>query len=379
LPIVALVDELWSGVAVSGAPSVEHEFGLTHAGYTAFVFALPLLVAALLEGAIALLSDVWPRRWLILAGQGVLAAALSVVAWTKSPWGLTIGLALAGTASGVACGAAQALLVVASPGGADRVLVRWTLFAAIGDLLTPLVTALAIAWGFSFRAAMTAVAVVVAVQGVATACVLAAGSAYSPPAPDDTSEASEPLRLALRRALGTPRLWAWLFAAASCTLLDELVVALAALRLAREQGVGEALSAAAAVAFAAGSVLGSALTDRVVARYGRRPVLIVSAILCAIALIANSAAHAAIASCLGLLLVGLLAAPHHPLAQANAYDKLPGSPGTVQALAQVFVLVDIVAPLAFGFIADRFGLREAVLCLVLQPIIILACAMIGEI
>jgi MFS family permease len=148
------------------------------------------------------------------------------------------------------------------------------------------------------------------------------------------------------------------------------------LRLTREQGVGEALAAAAAVAFAAGSVLGSAVTDRLVARYGRRRVLIASAALCATALIANSEMEAAIASCLALFVVGLLAAPHHALAQASAYEELPGNPGTVQAVAQLFVLVDILAPLAFGFIADRCGLREAILCLILQPLVVGSCAML---
>jgi MFS family permease len=111
LLLVPLVDELWSGVAVSGAPSVEHELALSHRGYLAFAFVLPLVAAALLEAGLALLSDVVERARLIVLGQAALAAALFFTAWTSNPWGLTLGLAFAGASSGVACGAAQALLI----------------------------------------------------------------------------------------------------------------------------------------------------------------------------------------------------------------------------------------------------------------------------
>ena len=37
-----------------GAPGVERELGLSHRGYAAVVFAGPLVIAAVLEGAVAL-------------------------------------------------------------------------------------------------------------------------------------------------------------------------------------------------------------------------------------------------------------------------------------------------------------------------------------
>jgi len=53
---------------------------------------------------------------------------------------------------GIACGAAQARLVAQDPRGTDRAMVRWTFFGAVGDLVTPLVTAGAIALGFTLHA-----------------------------------------------------------------------------------------------------------------------------------------------------------------------------------------------------------------------------------
>jgi fucose permease len=362
---------------VSGAPSVEHELALSHRGYVAFAFALPLVAAAALEAGIALLSDVWSRGRLVVVGQGVLAAALFFTSWTSSAWGFTLGLALAGASSGVACGAAQALLFASrasSPRDADRAMVRWSLYCALGDVLTPLVTASALALGRSYRGAMGAVAVVVALQCAVSAGALRLGPSAPKAEPDE--EPVETLRAALTRAVRLPRLWAWLLAAASCTLLDELVVALAALRLERDRGASPALAAGVAVAFAAGSVVGAAVTDRAVARTSARSVLVASAVACLLALLAFLATGSTVASCLALLAVGVTCAPHHPLAMARAYGELPDRPGAVQAVGQLFVIVDVVAPLALGVIADRFGLGIAMGCLAVQPVVIAVCGVV---
>jgi hypothetical protein len=59
---------------------------------------------------------------------------------------------------------------------------------------------------------------------------------------------------------------------------------------------------------------------------------------------------------------------------ARAYEELPDRPGTVQALGQLFVAVEVCAPLVLGVVADRFGLRAALACLALQPVMIVLCA-----
>jgi MFS family permease len=331
---------------------------------------------------VAVLSDVWGRARLVVLGQGTLAAALLFTAWTSSPWGLTVGLAVAGASSGVACGAGQALLLESAGSGAERVTVRWSLYCAIGDVLTPLVTASAIALGHSYRAAMGAIGLGVALQCVLSASVLLRSRSttldrdrvLAAPVPRETEPAADPPLAALSRALRLPRLWAWLFAAASCTLLDELVIALSALRLEHDRGAPLALATAAAVTFSAGSLLGAAITDHVAEGWSSRRLLLWSATLCAVALVGLGASESALASCAALFLVGVTCAPHHPLALARAYDELPERPGTVQAMGQVFVAVDVAAPLALGFVADRFGLRSAIGCLLVQPIVVFACA-----
>jgi predicted MFS family arabinose efflux permease len=339
-------------------------------------FVGPLLVAAALEAGISLRSDRWGRWRLVVAGQAALAASLAFTAWSRSAWGLTVGLALAGTTSGIACNAAQALLVVSDPRGPDGAMARWGFFGAVGDMIAPLLTAGAMAFGYSYRGAMAVVALLVALQSVGLVRDARRerddGAVTSP----DPESPAEPLRLALGRAIRLPRLWAWLAAAALCTLLDELVVAFAALRLHREQGLSEALAAAAAVTFAAGSVLGAALNERAVGRLPPRRVLLASSALCALVLAGLVLVPGAGPTCVALFLVGAACAPHHPLSLARAYAELPSNPGTVQAVAQIFVAVDIGVPLALGLVADRYGLSAALGCLLLQPAAIAACALL---
>ena len=320
-----------------------------------------------------MLSDIWGRARLVLLGQAALAAALLFTAWTSSPWGLTLGLALAGASSGVACGAAQAMLVTSNRACADRAMVRWSLYGAIGDVLTPLVTATAIALGHSYRVAMAAIALVVGAQcALSAALVTRTGAGQD--APRDPEPAADPLRTAVARAIRLPRLWVWLVAAASSTLLDELVIALAALRLEHDRAALASVATAVAATFSAGAVLGAAVTERVAPRFSRRRVLLSSAALSVLGLAAMLATGSIIASCAALFVLGVSCAPHHPLALARAYDELPDHPGTVQAMGQLFVVIDVAAPLVLGVVADRFGLGVALGCLVVQPAVIATCA-----
>jgi MFS family permease len=325
-----------------------------------------------LEAGLALLSDVCGRARLVLLGQVALAAALLFTAWTSSPWGLTLGLALAGASSGVACGAAQGMLLRSHPAGVDRAMVRWSLYCAVGDVLTPLVTASAIALGRSYRVALGAIALVVCAQCVLSAALLPRTAREN--AALDPDPAADPLRTAIARAVRLPRLWAWLLAAASCTLLDELVIALATLRLEHDRAATASLAAAVATTFSTGAVMGTAVADRVVPRLSPRSVLLSSCALSALGLAAMVATGNIVASSVALFVLGAACAPHHPLALARAYEELPDHPGTVQAMGQLFVMVDVGAPLLLGAVADRFGLEAALGGLVLQPAIIATCA-----
>jgi len=111
-----------------------------------------MLLATLIETPLALLSDRVPRGRLLRLALLALAMMLALGAVARTPWLLGVALGLAGAASGVACACAQGELVGAHGGDAGRAMTRWTTFAAAGDVLAPLLVAVVLFAGGSYRA-----------------------------------------------------------------------------------------------------------------------------------------------------------------------------------------------------------------------------------
>ncbi len=384
--LVGFSDELWSGISVVAAPAVEREHALEHGTYTLAIFAIPQLVAAILETVIDLYSDRWPRRAVVSIGLATLAAALVGCALADTAWLLSAGLAVAGTASGVACAGAQAELI-ALYGSADKALTRWTTFASAGDLLVPIVVGAAFYFGWSYRTALAFGASTLALQAIVTwrSRAPAHPDARKPGRPgedaddqedEDPEEQTEPLRAVLSRAARNPRLWIWLGGVAFCSLLDELAAALAALRLRVDLGATEATASASLIAFSAGAVAGSLFCERFLDRFAWRALLITSTVLSIAATGLFLLAPSTTWTWPALVLLGASVAPHYPLAKARAYETLPERPGLVNAAATVFSVFDVVAPPAVGVVADRWGLTAAFGCLLLQPVGLLLLAIV---
>jgi MFS family permease len=344
-----------------------------------WTFAVPLLVAALIEAPIALVSDRMSRSAVLAGSLGALGVALAGCALAQSAWVLAAGLSLAGAASGVACGAAQAELVTSFPGGPHRAMSRWIAFAAAGDALTPTLIAVA-SWAFgSYRAALWLLAGVLGLQAVSSFTSTRAGSsAQTAPEPaisDQDDAPALPLTAAVTAATRKPELWLWLFAAGSCALLDEVVVALAALRLDQDAGWANGAIAAALTGFSIGGVLGAILTERLLEHVDPQRLLI----RCAFGSVGFltlfiCAPHPAIAVA-ALFMLGSCASSHYPLVKATAFELAPGQPGLVQAISQLFVAVEIALPLAIGALAARFGLALALAALAFEPLVIVAVAL----
>ena len=365
---VALTDELWSGVAVVAAPEVERHHALDHSGYALTVFTLPLLLAALLEVCVSLVAHTVPRRRVLAVALGALAAALSLCALAPNPWLLAAGLSLAGAASGAACAAAEAELVRRNADTLDRAMARWMVFGGIGDVLAPALVALMFACGLSYRVGFMVVLLWVGLQGMSHLCTTSRGDCSLQEEP----EPAVSLLTALRIAAVNGHLWLWLAGTALCTLLDELVAALAALRMERELGATNAQAALSLIGYSCGVVIGAIATERLVTQLGYKRILCVSSIVCMFALTSTVLAPTATWAGVSLIAVGMSAAAHYPLLLSQAYKSAPGSAAFVGALAEVFVLVDLTVPLVVGELGDAFGLQWALATLLLQPLGVLA-------
>jgi MFS family permease len=377
--VVGLVDELWSGVAVVAAPEVEKFHSVSHAQYALWVFAVPILVSSIIEAPLALVSDRWPRRMLLAGSLAALSAALGLAALATTPWYLAVALSLAGAASGVACGSAQAELVTRHPGGAAQAMTRWLAYAAAGDALTPLVIAAIYFCGGTHRSALGLVALLLGVHACAVYATekrrsAVAADSGSVATLDDEDAESVPLRVALTAAARKPRLWLFLFGASACTLLDEVVVALGALRLHQDLGWSESSAALVMSGLSGGAVLGAVISERLLATISARRLLVIAAANSCVLLALLVYASTAPAVVTVLFLLGVTCAVHWPLVKAAAYELVPGQPGVVNALQQAFVGMDIALPLLAGVIASELGLAAALASLAAEPLILLVVA-----
>jgi predicted MFS family arabinose efflux permease len=241
---------------------------------------------------------------------------------------------------------------------------RWTAYAELGDTLVPLFVG-GLSWlGHGYRGAFVSLGVVTAAQAL---IYLRATSARVAQREADDDEHA-PFAASLRALATRPRLFLFLFTSSLCCLLDEVVVALAALRFRLDQGQSLTVITAGSTLFAAGGILGAVVTDRLLPHTSMRRVLSSSSLLCVLSLICLSLTASLPASLLLLAVIGFSAAPHHALIQAAAYEELPGKPGLVNAALQVFVVIEITAPLTIGVVAAEASLSAALLALSVQPL-----------
>ncbi len=346
-----------------------------------------MLIAALIEAPIAVWSDRGQRTRVYRFAVAALSLALALCAVADRAWILSLGLSLAGAASGVACTSAEGELIARSR-SSSRAMSLWASFASVGDVIVPLVVGAVLFFGGTYRAALALVAVCLGVQVLLslrpfslaqktrqarhgqeslTGVARSATANAEARAPGDGGAGRAPQGGMLLK----PRLWLLLFATAVCSLLDEVAVAFVSLRMVHDLRASPMLTAFALSVFAFGVLIGSGTTRAWVHRASPQTVLAISACVSMASLTVIACVRDPVLAPVVLFVLGASAAPHYPLLKAAAYDLVPRRPGLVNAAAQVFVVVEMLLPLAVGFVAVRYGLAAGLVALMTQPLFVL--------
>jgi MFS family permease len=369
---VPLLDELGSGLPVAGAPALQHELFGSFAALSFVVFTAPQLVSFVLEPPILLFASRFARARAIGCGLIAYGLALLFAAAAGRAWLFAVAWTLVWIASGVACAGAQAELMDREHQHRERAMAEWTLAAAVGDLLGPLLLAAAAVSAHGFRLAWVVSAAAFLAWGLLMqrrsrnpAELLRAAS--SDESFDADTAGALSFRMLLTRARENPRLVAWLFGTTLCSLMDETLVAFCALWMRARFGSDSAVTLGV-VALMLGGFVGLLILHRLLLSLDPRSLLLGSCIGSALALGAWLLAGTPLQAAAALTVLGACAAAHYPLAQAAAYRALPSSSSTVAALSQLFGPVDLLIPVAIGLLADRFGLDFALLGLLVQPL-----------
>lgn len=376
--MVPLLDELGSGIAPAATPDIASELHFQAGAGAGWIVASFGALALFVE--VPLLAWIGRRsmRRVSSAALLTLALALSLAALAQTWWALALALALYGPASGVALTVAEGAAVEARAHERERVLARFMWAAELGDLLVPALLG-ALAWvGLGWRAALG----VAALAAAALALVHSRLPILEGPldaVSDEEGEAEEPsLREAARTAWRNRPLLGWSLLAALTNVLDEVLVALAVVHLGANLHASSALRAGAVAVWTLGGLAGLWLLDRALARADAAPLLVGASLLSAVSLCAFASLGAAPSAdawvhgaALGSLFVlGAASSSLHPLLKARAYAALPGRPSLVNAVASALAPLDVAAPLGLAALAAFSGVRGALVCIAIAPLLI---------
>lgn len=343
---------------VVSSPELASELGAgTGLLFMAGLFTAPALLGMVIEPVVLAWSDYLDRRRVLFWSLIGMTVTLALCALAPSMLWLSALFGLWGVFVGIADGVAQGALVLRAD-EPERELTRWTLSAELGDLAAPLLLAATVGLGFGWRGALFVSA------GFSLLIAAALWRAPIEAEDEDDDDEPAPIREALQEALRAPGLLLWLGAVASCTLMDELLLTLVALRVEPAGAAGEAMI----FTLILGGVLGLALADRLMSRVSSGALLVGSALLSALSLGAWVWISSPIAAFGLLALLGASIALQYPLARARCYAAFPGRPGLVNALDRLFGVTELLAPLVVGAASSAWGVDGALLVLLLQPL-----------
>ena len=431
------LDELWSGATSVAAPVIRSDLGLTYAALTLVTLSGPSVLALWIEPPLLLWLAGRGGRMRLPVAALCLSAGLMAAAFATGPTGLLLGMTFAFVASGVCTSLAQVHLMEADTERREVWMARWGLAGALGDLSAPLVVVLAatISKGASWRVALSLCALGCAVHALVftwrlarishqlasgsrrdsasqdfrrpteyslylrgrrkccevedqarrrdvgeisgLASEVADGASHkreAGPCEADAGAARPPLRQALVAATRNRRLLGWLIAGLFCTPLDEILVTFGALHMRDTLGWDGPARSAALFACSLGAALGLLIAERLLASMEALWLLSGSAVACGAAFVAWWSCSDPTVGTVMLFLVGMTAAPHYPIVQAQAYRAMPEAAIVVAVVGGLLESLALVMPPLLGMIADHHGLPAATALLLVQPLALLCAA-----
>jgi MFS transporter, FSR family, fosmidomycin resistance protein len=399
---VELVDELADGTRAAALPLIRRDLALSY-GQIGLLASVPLLLGSVLELPLGVLAGHGRRRRVaVLLGGVVFTLSLAGVAAARSFADLLIAFVVFFPASGAFVSLTQSGLMDADPARREQHMARWDLAGSVGSVAGPALLIAVLAAGGGWRSAYLVLAL------AATAAWL--GVARNPPRPPpadthpgppgpttrphpDPPRATTPAHpdppratarphpdppgalAAVRRILAGPRrppVLRWLVLLQVSDLLLDVFTGFLALYLVAVVHATPA-QAALGVAIRLGAGLaGDAALIRALRHAGGLRLLRFSAAAAAVAfpgflLVPGLWPKLALLAC-----VSVITAPWYPVLQAQLYDSLPDHSGVVVSLSSAAGLLGGAAPLAVGFLAQRFGLAWALASLATAPLGLLA-------
>ena len=362
---VELVDELADGARAAALPLIRRDLALSY-GQIGLLVSVPMLFGSLLELPLGVLAGHGRRRRVaVLLGGVVFILSLAGAAAARSFAGLLVAFVVFFPASGAFVSLTQSGLMDADPGRREQHMARWDLAGSAGSVAGPVLLIAVLAAGGGWRSAYLVLAL------AATVAWLAVARNPPQPAPVDGDRDRPGAMAAARRALAAPRrpgVLRWLVLLQVSDLLLDVFTGFLALYLVAVVHATPA-QAALGVAIRLGAGLaGDAALIRALRHAGGLSLLRASAAAAAVAFPGFLVVPGLWPKLLLLACVSVITAPWYPVLQAQLYGSLPDQSGVVVSLLSAAGLLGGAAPLAVGFLAQRFGLAWALAGLAAAPL-----------
>jgi MFS transporter, FSR family, fosmidomycin resistance protein len=362
---------LIGGAREAAWPLIRAEFSLNYV-QIGLIMSLPAVIADLVEPSIGILSDVWRRRTLILAGGILFGVSLLLMASSRHFWLLLFSTVLFFPASGSFVNVSQVSLMDSQPLKREQNMARWTFAGSLGMAAGPLLLGASSWAGAGWRGAFL----------LSAACALALTVRITrsrfPPEPSAHAGAEvglwpsflEGARGALS-ALRRGEVLRWLALLKASDLMLDVLFGFLALYFVDVVGVSTGIAALAVTAWTVAGLLGDMLVIPLLERVRALPWLRASAaativVFPAFLLAAPLGIKLALLGGLGISKSGWYAS-----LEARLYASLPGRGGTALALGNVAGLAGGLLPLGLGALAEAFGLQVMMWFLVAGPIALL--------
>ena len=367
--IIELLDELVGGVLDPAWPLIRHELNLSY-GQIGLLLAVPTTASQLIEPIFGIWADMGYRRRLVVGGGIGFAIALLLLSVSQSFTGLLVGLMLLGPASGGFVNVAQATLMDLEPTRHERNMARWTLAGSLGNVMGPLILAVAIALDQGWRGAMFLLAVL---SGLMAILLWRAPNVFAPAAhtePPKVHSVNHGIRNAIA-ALKRPNVLRWLILLQFSDLMLDVFRGFVALYFVDVVGTNATQASFAMAIWLGFGLLGDFLLIPLLERvrglaYLKVSVVLVLGLYPAFLVVPAITTKYIILGCLGFLNAGW-----YSILQGQLYTAMLGQSGTAITLGNLFGLVGSLAPLLLGVVALQIGLGNAMWILIAAPVALL--------
>lgn len=359
---VEFINEWFSNLLAAVLPAVRSALGLSYV-QVSFLFTLLEGTDVLSDGIFGVIGDLWSRRVLITSGTIVAGIGLILMGIAPGYLVLMLGVILHGFAGGPFVGLSQASLVDTAPGKHEEMMAWWTLVGDVGFLLTPLMVAIAYAFGVDWRVLF------LVGGGLFLVYALFLTGIRIPRHREDTEEAeatfSANLR-AIRTAVLDPVLLRW---ALILPMLDMPVNAFVVLYFHDAVGLNAALASSTLIVIIVSALVGRVMLPWVLRYMSGVPLLRISVWLGVMSFALFLLLPGVAVKLVMLALFSFVEADWYPLAKGQAYAAQPGKSGAVLSVTSLLSPITSFLPLLVGVIASQAGLAWGMSVMLVGPVV----------